>query len=59
MFILLYAMIAGSVVEITYNYFFFIALMTIFAAADAKAGDGRIEESQQSAHRGNEPQVRR
>lgn len=59
MFILLYAMIAGSVVEITYNYFFFIALMTIFAAAGAKAGDGRIEESQQSAHRGNEPQVRR
>ena len=59
MFILLYAMIAGSVVEITYNYFFFIALMTIFVAADAKAGDGRIEKCQQSAHRGNGPHVRR
>lgn len=46
MFILLYAMIAGSVVEITYNYFFFIALMTIFVVADAKAGDGRIEKCQ-------------
>lgn len=59
MFILLYAMIAGSVVEITYNYFFFIALMTIFVAADGKAADGRIGKCQQSAHRGNGPHVRR
>lgn len=59
MFILLYAMIAGSVVEITYNYFFFIALMTLFVAADGKAADGRIGKCQQSAHRGNGPHVRR
>lgn len=38
MFILLYAMIVGSVVEITYNYFFFTALMTI-AASRAKRDD--------------------
>ena len=59
MLILLYAMIAGSVVEITYNYYFFIALMTIFIATDVKAGEERIEKCQQSAYRGNRPHDRR
>ena len=36
MYILLYAMIIGSVVEITYNYYFFVAVMTIEASSDAR-----------------------
>lgn len=59
LFILLYAMIVGSVVEITYNYFFFFALMTIFVAIDAKASDGCVEECRQSVHGGNCPHARR
>lgn len=59
MFIMLYAMIAGSIVEITYNYFFFIALMAIFMARDKTQG-GRIEEDEeQGAHRANGTPTRR
>lgn len=52
MFILLYAMIAGSIVEITFNYFFFIALMTIFVSSDQKVDEKRVEESEQIVYRG-------
>lgn len=44
MFILLYAMIAGSVVEITYNYFFFIALMAVLVSSDRRVAEERFEE---------------
>ena len=59
MFILLYAMIAGSVVEITYNYYFFIALMTIFVATEKIQG-GRIgEDGEQGARCANGALARR
>lgn len=48
LFILLYAMIAGSVVEITYNYFFFIALIVIQAASDKGTGMVNNEPSNEA-----------
>lgn len=58
-FILLYAMIAGSVVEITYNHYFFIALMVIFVAGE-KTQSGRIEEdAERGTHRVNGVPARR
>lgn len=38
-YVLLYAMILGSVVEITYNYFFFIALLIIDVSSNATVRD--------------------
>lgn len=49
MYIMLYAMIAGSIVEITYNYYFFIALMAIFVASeDIQSGGIEKDESRVS-----------
>lgn len=55
MFILLYAMIAGSVVEITYNYFFFIALMTILISSDQGINEKRFGEGGQGVNFGRKP----
>lgn len=55
MFILLYAMIAGSVVEITYNYFFFIALMTILISSDQGINERCFEEGGQGVNCGRKP----
>lgn len=48
MYIMLYAMIAGSIVEITYNYYFFIALMTIFVASEDIQSGGIEKDEKQS-----------
>lgn len=59
MFILLYAMIAGSVVEVTYNYYFFIALMVIIVSTDHGSADEPTEEGKQDSNRGNVPLIGR
>ena len=48
MYIMLYAMVAGSIVEITYNYYFFIALMAIFVASEDIKGGGIEKDEKQS-----------
>lgn len=48
MYIMLYAMIAGSIVEITYNYYFFIALMAIFVASEDIQSGGIEKDEKQS-----------
>ncbi|MBS4779416.1 MAG: O-antigen ligase family protein [Collinsella sp.] len=48
MYIMLYAMIAGSIVEITYNYYFFIALMAIFVASEDIQSRGIEKDEKQS-----------
>ncbi len=48
MYIMLYAMIAGSIVEITYNYYFFTALMTIFVASEDIQSGGIEKDEKQS-----------
>lgn len=48
MYIMLYAMIAGSIVEITYNYYFFIALMAIFVASEDIQSGGVEKDEKQS-----------
>lgn len=55
MFILLYAMIVGSVVEVTYNYYFFIALMVIIVSTVHGSSDVLTEEGKQDSNRGNVP----
>lgn len=59
MCILLYAMIAGSVVEITYNYFFFISLMAISATIDGATKDCLCIEKSEDDHLNDELRVRR
>lgn len=55
MFILLYSMIAGSIVEITYNYFFFIALMTILISTDQEINERRSRGDRQGVNCGRKP----
>lgn len=45
MYVLLYAMILGSVVEITYNYFFFIALMVIDVSSSVAVRDPALRST--------------